>query len=51
MDMLVDEVLKLGALAFEAGGSHVGDVAGDHLDLEVLGRHSGRCGIKRTHGL
>jgi hypothetical protein len=51
LDVLVNEVLKLGALAFEAGGPHVGDVAGDHLDLQVLGCHSGRCGIKRAHDL
>ena len=51
LHVFVDQVLEFGALALEAGGRHIGEVAGDDLDLEVHGRHSGRCSVKRTHGL
>src|SRR6202035_3067789 len=49
LHMLVDQILKLGALALEARRAHVGDIAGDDLDFEVHGRHSGRCGVESTH--
>ncbi len=49
LHVLIEQVLKLGALALEAGGRHVGDIAGDDLDLKVHGRHAGCRSIKRTH--
>ena len=49
LHVLVEQILKFGALAFEAGGRHVRDIAGDDLDLKVHGRHAGRRSIKRTH--
>ena len=36
LHVLVDEILEFGALALEAGGRHVGDVAGDDLDLRSM---------------
>jgi hypothetical protein len=49
-DVVVDQVLERGALLLEAGGAQVRDVVGDHLDVELLGRHSGRRGVKSAHG-
>ena len=49
-DMLVDQVLERGGLLLVAGGVQVRDVVGDDLDVEFLGRHSGRCGMKSLHG-
>src|SRR6185437_5926423 len=49
LHVFVKQVLKLGALALVAGGGHVGDVAGDDLDLQVHGCHAGCRGIERTH--
>ena len=46
LHVLVEQVLKLGALALVAGGAHVGDVVGDDLDVEFLGHHAGRCGVE-----
>ena len=48
--MVIDQVLERRALLLEAGGAQVGDVVGDHLDVEFLGRHPGRRGIKCAHG-
>ena len=48
-DVLVEQILEFGALALVAGGAHVGDVVGDDLDVEFLGHHSGRCGVKCAH--
>ena len=45
--VLVDQVLELRALLLVAGGAQVGDVVGDHLNVEFLCRHSGRCSVKR----
>ena len=47
--VVVDQVLKRRALLLVAGGAHVGDVVGDHLDVEFLCRHAGRCGVKGAH--
>jgi hypothetical protein len=47
--MLVDQVLERRRLLLVAGGAQVGDVVGDHLNVEFLCRHSGRCGVKRLH--
>src|SRR6185437_3510668 len=49
-DVLVDQILKRGGLFLVAGGAKVGDVVGDDLDVEFLGRHSGRSSVKRLHG-
>ena len=50
-DVLVEQILEFGALALVAGRAHVGDVVGDDLDVEFLGHHSGRRGVKCAHGL
>src|SRR5258708_39665482 len=49
-DVVVDQVLKRRALLLEAGGAQVRDVVGDDLDVELLGRHSRRRGMKSLHG-
>ena len=48
--MVVDQVLERRALLLVAGGAQVRDVVGDHLDVEFLGRHSRRRGMKCAHG-
>ena len=48
-DLFVEQILKFGALALVAGGAHVGDVVGDDLDVEFLGHHPGRRGVKCSH--
>ena len=50
-DVLVQQVLELGALALVAGGAHVRDVVGDDLDVELLGHHSRRGGVQCAHGI
>ena len=47
--MVVDQVLKRRTLLLVAGGAHVGDVVGDHLNVEFLCRHAGRCCVKGAH--
>ena len=47
--VLVEQILEFGALALVAGRAHVGDVVGDDLDVELLGHHSGRRGVKCAH--
>src|SRR5665647_2625444 len=49
-DVLVQQILEFDALALVAGGAHVGDVVGDYLDVEFLGHHSSRRGMKCAHG-
>ena len=47
--VVVDQVLERGALLLVAGGAHVRDVVGDHLNVEFLCRHAGRCCVKGAH--
>ena len=49
-DVLVDQVLEHGPLAFEAGRVHVGDVVRNDLDIELLREHSSAGDAKGTHG-
>jgi hypothetical protein len=49
-DMFVDQILERCRLPLEAGGTQVRDVVRDDLNVEFLGRHSGRCGVKSLHG-
>src|SRR3546814_4850500 len=48
--VLVQQILELGALALECRRAHVGDVVRDDLDIELLGHHAGRAGAEGTHG-
>jgi hypothetical protein len=50
-DLLVEHVLKFGALALVTGGAHVGDVVGDDLDIDFLGHHAGRGGVESAHAV
>src|SRR5690606_28608409 len=48
---LVEQVLKLGALALEPGRAHVGDVVGDDFDIALLRAHAGGSDVQGFHGL
>ncbi len=48
-DVVVKQILELGALAFVAGGGHVGEVVGDDLDVELHRHHAGGCSTERAH--
>ena len=47
--VVIDQILKRRPLLLVAGGAHVGDVVGDHLNVEFLCRHAGRCCIEGAH--
>ena len=43
LQVLIEQILKLGPLAFVAHGVHIGDIVGDDFDVQLLGGHA-RCG-------
>ena len=45
---LVEQVLKVHPAPLEAGGVHVGQVVGDSVGVELLGRHTRRGGEQGT---
>ena len=47
--VLIQQILKLRAPAQETGRVHVSEVVGDHLDVPLLGEHSGRRDVKSSH--
>ena len=47
--VIVEEVLKLGPAPLERGRVHVGEVVRDHLDVLLLGEHSRRGDVERSH--
>src|ERR1051326_2408344 len=49
--VIVQQVLKLGALALVSGRTQVRDVVGDDLDGQRLGGHSGGGSVESEHGL
>ena len=46
---LVHEIFKLGPALFKARGVDVGQVVGNHVDIELLGHHAGGACPKRSH--
>ena len=48
-NVLVEQVLELGALALVAGGPQVGDVVRDNLDVELLRQHAGGGYVQGFH--
>ena len=42
-DLLVEEILEFRAALLESGGVDVGQVVGNHVDIQGLGLHP-RCG-------
>ena len=49
LDILVEQVLEFGALAFVAGGVHVREIVRDHFHIGLLRQHAGRCDVQGTH--
>ena len=50
-EVLIEQILKLGALTLETRSAHVGDVVRDDLDIELLGHHACGGDTERLHGL
>ena len=46
---LVHKIFKLGPALFEPRGVDVGQVVGNHVDIELLGHHAGGACPKRSH--